>query len=319
MVLAVVLTGSGASSRIASSMVPAGKTYFTMFVGLSEPFDLGADCLEFSETEICPSGSGGGCGSWSSDDRGRGQFGFDFRIREETGRKMDGRGRVDRRGKGSSIAGAGRVRTPVSKTNFAFSGRATGRAECARLLAEVEGEWNNLVCAESAVFDQPTDSAYALPYLVGTSYRLSQSYCHAFGGHHRRYAYDFAMAIGDPVVAVRDGVVWRVQDSSADGEPIPGAANHVYVEHDDGSVAFYSHLQQGSAVVEPGDRVGAGQLLAASGNSGITGGVPHLHLEIYRGRELRHRDTVPVNFRNAEGPLDERGGLVAGAIYRGSG
>jgi murein DD-endopeptidase MepM/ murein hydrolase activator NlpD len=285
-----------------------------MFVGLREPFDLGADCLEFTPEAICP--SGGVCGSWSSDDRGHRQFGFEFRIREETGRKLDGRGRVDLRGKGSSIAGVGRLRTPVSKTNFAFSGRAAGRAECARLLAEVEGEWNNLVCAESASFTEPAESPYTLPYPVGSAYRVAQSYCHAFGGHHRRYAYDFAMPIGDPVVAVRDGVVRQVQDSSPDGEPIPGGANRVYVEHDDGSVAFYSHLQQGSVVVEPGERVETGQLLAASGNSGITGGVPHLHLEIYRDRELRHRNTVPVNFRNADGPLDERGGLVAGAIYR---
>jgi murein DD-endopeptidase MepM/ murein hydrolase activator NlpD len=314
MVLAALLTGNGASSRIAGSKVPAGRTYFTMFVGLREPLDLGADCLEFTEDEICP--SGGVCGRWGSDGTGRRQFGFEFQIREETGRKLDGRGRVDRRGKGSAIAGVGRLRTPISKTNFAFSGRATGRAECARLLAEVEGRWNNLVCAESATFDEPAESPYALPYPVGNAYRVSQSYCHAFGGHHRRYAYDFAMPIGDPVVAAREGVVWRVQDSSADGVPIPGSANRVYVEHDDGSVAFYSHLQQGSAVVGPGQRVEAGQLLASSGNSGITGGLPHLHFEIYSSRELRHRNTVPINFNNADGPLDQRGGLIAGAIYR---
>jgi hypothetical protein len=56
MVLAALLTGNGASSRIAGSKVPAGRTYFTMFVGLREPLDLGADCLEFTEDEICPSG-----------------------------------------------------------------------------------------------------------------------------------------------------------------------------------------------------------------------------------------------------------------------
>ena len=55
------------------------------------------------------------------------------------------------------------------------------------------------------------------------------------------------------------------------------------IEHPDGTVAFYAHLMQESVVVGVGQQVARGELIALSGNSGATGGLPHLHFGVYQG------------------------------------
>lgn len=76
----------------------------------------------------------------------------------------------------------------------------------------------------------------------------------------------------------------------------------MYIEHSDGTTAFYAHLVQDSVLPEVGDRVAQGEIIAQSGTSGGT-------VAVLGG------DDVAINFRNADGPLDERGGLVQGATY----
>lgn len=175
-----------------------------------------------------------------------------------------------------------------------------------------------LPCVERAVFGDPAESPYVLPYPAGASYRLAQSYCYPYGGHRDQLAYDFDMPIGSDVVAARAGVVRRTRQDLPDtgDSPEPGRHNNILIEHDDGTVAFYGHLQQNSVVVQVGQRVTQGQRLAASGNSGNTLGEPHLHFGVYQTWPATEGFDVAVNFRNADGPLDERGGLVAGAAYK---
>lgn len=55
--------------------------------------------------------------------------------------------------------------------------------------------------------------------------------------------------------------------------------NHVLVRHDDGTVAAYAHLRQGSATVRAGDRVATGAELGRVGNTGNTS-MPHLHVHL---------------------------------------
>jgi murein DD-endopeptidase MepM/ murein hydrolase activator NlpD len=175
-----------------------------------------------------------------------------------------------------------------------------------------------LPCMERAVFTDPAESPYVLPYRVGRSYRLAQAYCHPYGGHRNQLAYDFDMPIGSDVVAARDGTVRRIRDDLADtgNTQAPGQHNHILIEHEDGTVAFYGHLQQHGVVVRIGEHVTQGQQIAASGNSGNTQGEPHLHFGVYQFWPATEGFDVAVNFRNADGPLDERRGLVAGAVYR---
>lgn len=175
-----------------------------------------------------------------------------------------------------------------------------------------------LPCMERAVFGEPAESPYILPYPAGASHRLAQTYCNPYGGHRDQLAYDFEMPIGDDVVAARAGVVRRVRDDLPDtgDSQEPGQHNNILIEHDDGTVAFYGHLKQNSVTVQVGQYVRQGQSIASSGNSGNTLGEPHLHFGVYQSWPATEGFDVAVNFRNADGPLDERRGLVAGAVYR---
>jgi murein DD-endopeptidase MepM/ murein hydrolase activator NlpD len=170
---------------------------------------------------------------------------------------------------------------------------------------------------ERAVFGDPAASPYVLPYPVGCSFRLAQGYCNPRGGHRNQLAYDFDMPIGEPVVAARAGVVRRVRDDLPDtgATPDPGQHNNILILHDDGTVAFYGHLKQNSVVVRVDQRVVQGQRIAASGNSGNTLGEPHLHFGVYQSWPATEGFDVAVNFRNADGPLNERRGLITGAVY----
>lgn len=57
--------------------------------------------------------------------------------------------------------------------------------------------------------------------------------------------------------------------------------NAVYVQHADGSVAWYGHMKNGSTTVKGvGHTVAAGEYLGVVGSSGSSTG-PHLHLELY--------------------------------------
>jgi murein DD-endopeptidase MepM/ murein hydrolase activator NlpD len=101
-----------------------------------------------------------------------------------------------------------------------------------------------------------------------------------------RWAYDFTMPTGTPVVAARAGTVATIEQGftqAGDTEEFGLKGNSVRVLHDDGTYAIYLHLDPRSARVRIGDHVEAGQLLALSGNTGWSKG-PHLHLAVLANR-----------------------------------
>ncbi len=157
-------------------------------------------------------------------------------------------------------------------------------------------------CLARAVFGDPADSEYILPYPVGASYPLLQTYCGPQNhGNDNQLAYDFTIPFGDPVIASRAGTVVRVMDSYADDDRLGSHNNHMFIQHDDGSTAMYAHLVQHSVTVSEGERVEQGRLIALSGTSG--GFVAVLHFRVYRTWPNREGDDLPVVFRNADGPL----------------
>jgi len=171
-----------------------------------------------------------------------------------------------------------------------------------------------ITCLARAVFGSPEDSEYILPYPVGASYPLLQTYCGP--QNHRndnQLAYDFTIPFGDPVIAARAGIVRRVTEHFADNDTNRANHNHLFIEHSDGTTAFYAHLVQDSVLPEVGDRVAQGELIAQSGTSGGT--VAVLHFGVYCTWPVQGGNDVAINFRNADGPLDERGGLVQSATY----
>ena len=173
-----------------------------------------------------------------------------------------------------------------------------------------------LPCMERAVFGEPSQSPYILPYSAGASFRLMQGYCYTRGGHRNQLAYDFETPVGSEVIAARSGLAMKVRsDLPDDGkQPESGQHNHIMIKHEDGTVAFYAHLMQYSVIVQPGDTVEIGEYFARSGNSGDSG-EPHLHFGVYETYPPVEGVDVPVTFRNADGPLDDLGGLIRGEIY----
>lgn len=166
-------------------------------------------------------------------------------------------------------------------------------------------------------FGDPSASPYRLPFESGRTYTLFQGYCppNPSWGHHGWLAYDFDLAIGDTVIASRDGRVSFVEERWPDSDRVCGHENSVWVVHADGTVMSYVHLTTDGALVQVGDQVTAGQPIGTSGDSGCSSG-PHLHVALFRdGSSFNKENTLPLNYWNAVGPVDERGGLVQGASY----
>ena len=82
----------------------------------------------------------------------------------------------------------------------------------------------------------------------------------------------------------------------------------------DGTVAVYIHLMQDSVRFAVGEDVEQGQLIAQSSMSGTI--LPHLHFVVFQNDSHIEGEDVPVNFRNAEGPLDPRSGLIQEQDYK---
>lgn len=157
---------------------------------------------------------------------------------------------------------------------------------------------------------------YQLPYAPGGKFKVTQGYNGTFSHKgSNQYAIDWQMPEGTPVYAARGGVVVKTKDDSSVGgssikyDPFN---NYVLIRHDDGTLGHYCHLQKGGVCVKPGQRVEVGQQIARSGNTGFSSGA-HLHFSVFKTRNGRERESIPVRFRTA----DEQGvTLVEGHRYK---
>jgi murein DD-endopeptidase MepM/ murein hydrolase activator NlpD len=91
------------------------------------------------------------------------------------------------------------------------------------------------------------------------------------GGSQFHKGIDFEADVGDPVLAVGDGIVTFSGTRS-------GYGNVVEVDHGNGYVSRYAHNSQNIAQV--GDLVRGGQKIAKAGSTGRSTGA-HLHLEVW--------------------------------------
>jgi len=145
---------------------------------------------------------------------------------------------------------------------------------------------------------------YRLPFHPGRSFRVLQGQDGGFSHTgEARFAIDFGMPEGTQVLAARDGLVVMTSDGFEAGGANPDLkeqTNEIFLRHDDGTIGEYLHLLKGGIKVQTGDRVRAGQLVAVSGNSGYTSG-PHLHFMVFRARDSRSRESLPIKFLTREG------------------
>ena len=84
---------------------------------------------------------------------------------------------------------------------------------------------------------------------------------------------DFGVSSGTPVKAAGDGIVTDVSEQRWK------MGLQIEIDNGGGFKTRYAHL--GSQAVKVGDHVTAGQVIATSGNSGVSTG-PHLHFEVWK-------------------------------------
>ena len=101
--------------------------------------------------------------------------------------------------------------------------------------------------------------------------RVTSCYGSRWGTLHA--GVDIAAPIGTPVFTPEAGVV-------LEAGPASGFGLAVYVQHGDGTVTLYGHVNR--LFVSPGQVVQAGQQIAEVGNRGQSTG-PHLHFEVHDG------------------------------------
>lgn len=133
---------------------------------------------------------------------------------------------------------------------------------------------------------------------------------------------------GQEIYAVADGTISETLDEVEANAPgilpatVPALAakitvdnvdgNHIVQDLGDGTWAMYAHLQKGSLLVKPGDKVTKGQVIAKLGNTGNSN-APHLHFQLMDGPNLIGSDGIPYVFDNFDyaGYIDPKAILAA--------
>jgi murein DD-endopeptidase MepM/ murein hydrolase activator NlpD len=142
---------------------------------------------------------------------------------------------------------------------------------------------------------------YGLPFENGKAHFLVQGYFGKFS-HKERAALDFKMKKGTRILAARDGVVTRVKEDGSRGgakRKYRSEGNNVIITHADNSRAGYWHLQKDGVLVNVGDTVKKGQVIALSGNTGYTA-FPHLHFIVWTSRDGQWQQ-IPTRFKTSKG------------------
>jgi len=118
---------------------------------------------------------------------------------------------------------------------------------------------------------------------------------------------------GRPLVAVADGVIVRVEraELGADGK----SGRYVRIQHEDGTLTAYMHMDDVAEDLEPGDHVFAGQYIGTLGATAVGNTPPHCHFSLElpnkagsKGdvRDTHYIDPAPFLVRSTIVPRAER-------------
>jgi murein DD-endopeptidase MepM/ murein hydrolase activator NlpD len=86
---------------------------------------------------------------------------------------------------------------------------------------------------------------------------------------------DLGGPVGRPIVSVADGVVVRVERAELGRDGRSG--RYVRIEHADGTLTSYMHLDTITRDLEVGDRVDGGQQIGTLGATAVRSAAPHCH------------------------------------------
>lgn len=143
-----------------------------------------------------------------------------------------------------------------------------------------------------------TSYIYSLPYLKGTRHLFIQG-ANSKYSHQNELSYDFKMKQGSMIAAARPGIVIETKSDSKTGGLKPenlADGNHIIIQHSDGSIAKYWHLQFEGVLVNKGDTVQQGQAIGLSGNTGYSA-FPHLHFQVFD----KNNKNILVRFQTKHG------------------
>lgn len=172
----------------------------------------------------------------------------------------------------------------------------------------VEGfVWSGLAECTLDVPPDPPDGFY-LPLECGTTATVSQGNDSPFSHNgNSAYAFDFALGVGTPMVAMAAGTVRFLYDLTEPGDPCYDGgdascideANYVVVEHADGTQTLYAHLSQ--VAVSVGQVVERGEIVGFSGSTGWSTG-PHAHVQREEACGYAWCGSIPLEFVDAGVP-----------------
>lgn len=162
---------------------------------------------------------------------------------------------------------------------------------------------NSYPSAKRGVFGWPLDSITITQQFGGSQFAKTNPGIYGRAFHPGT---DFGASIGTKIKSIGSGTVKGTGNTDA----YPGCyawGKWILIEHDNGISSLYAHLS--SILVSPGDKVSVGDVIALSGNTGITTG-PHLHLTLYASQGVkigRYGDYKPGGSgcaaTNATGPF----------------
>ncbi|MFF7440951.1 peptidoglycan DD-metalloendopeptidase family protein [Streptomyces sp. NPDC008122] len=190
-------------------------------------------------------------------------------------------------GAGSAFAAEGKAAPAALTVSAAVAAQADAQAHVA---AQVKAAAVKVTPVKAVKKAAP---AWVKPV---TTYALSASFNQ--GGAmwaHKHSGQDFAVPVGTPVKAASAGTVVKAgPNGGGDG---PAYGNAIVIKHANGTYSQYAHLSK--IQVHIGQKVGAGQRIALSGNTGNSSG-PHLHFEI-RTTPNYGSAVNPMSFLRAHG------------------
>lgn len=163
-------------------------------------------------------------------------------------------------------------------------------------------------------FKADSSYIYTLPFEHGKKALLVQGYESILFSHKGEKALDFKVKTGTKICAARAGVVTAMRKDSDRGGLNPenlSDGNYIAIRHNDGSVAWYWHFQQGGVVVKEGDIIVTGQFIGLSGNTGYSA-FPHLHFEVQGTNASGEQTQLPTRFYTQRGVIY----LSPGRFYR---
>jgi murein DD-endopeptidase MepM/ murein hydrolase activator NlpD len=166
------------------------------------------------------------------------------------------------------------------------------RASLEALASRIEAQTEQLDVLENLLLDRDVDTALhpaGLPVRAGYASSSFGMRSDPFTGKREFHrGMDFSGPLGSDILAVADGVV-------AFSGRHPGYGNMVDIDHGNGYMTRYAHNQKN--LVEPGQRVRAGDVVGLMGRSGRATGV-HVHFEVW----LNDRPVNPHAYLKRAGP-----------------